>query len=215
MDEKVKELQEALLKHQEIHRQAVEKHQAEIKTVKDAIKVLETKKPADSAQGAEEIKKINKAIMGLEESLTTIKAQRLADKRYNTEDGLAEHLQDSSALNKDIDFRRLAKSILRDPHAKKYKSAFMRMIHDPYDKRESRKHLNLLVDEIKDSDTDAEDSFIKKNLTKITGLIWNYRKSYLKPPPCAELPKSRRLPVAIMSLESGQQYQQPTGEALN
>ena len=179
MDEQqIKELKADQLKIQELHRKAVEKHNAEIKTLKDAVKVLKTKEPADTAVGSEEIKKLNEAFDGISDKIKTIMAQREADKKYNTVAGLAEHFADSNPTEKRINFHQMAKSILDDPFKDSYKSAFLMKLKDPRDEKNTRAKLNEKVQEIKGSSVSGDESFIKKNLTTIIG----EEAGYLCPP---------------------------------
>ena len=169
MEKQITELREDMLRQQEVHRKAVEKHNAEITTVREALKALETKKLADSSSGAEEIKKINKALNATEDKIKTLEARQTADKRYGDVDGFAEHLSDSLPAEKHIDFRKVAKSVLNDPFKDTYKSAFLKRVADPNDQRGSKANLLKVVADVKDSAVSEDESFIKKNLTTIVG----------------------------------------------
>ena len=168
-NQEIKEIQESVLSHHELHKKAVEKHSAEIKTVKQAIKALETKKLADSESGSEEINKINSALKSLEDKLTTLSAQRISDKKYKTVDGLAQDLAESTPSDSRTNYRQLAKSILEDPFAQKYKKAFFKKLSDPYDNRQSNKALAECSEEIRKSSITDDESFIKKSLTTVVG----------------------------------------------
>ena len=178
MNEQVKELQTSLLKHQEIHHKAVEKHGAEIKTVSEAVNSLKKDHLANTEKGTQEIGKINKAINALEDQLKTLLAKIKASSIYEKVEGLAEHLSDGSELNKDVDYKRLAKSILEDPYGEKYKKAFFAFIKDASDVKSHKSKFNKLTSEIVESNIDKDDSFIKKTLTTIVG----DEAAYLCPP---------------------------------
>ena len=169
MDQQIKEIQNSILEHHKMHRDTVEKHGAEIKTIKETVKALETGKLAEG-EANEKLKKINTTLKTLEDKLTTLQAQREADKRYNTEDGLADFMSKGDhETPSEMDFKKIAKSILKDPFAKSYKAAFMKRVADPYDRHGSSKNLLLAIDEIKKSSVDSGESFIKKTLTTIVG----------------------------------------------
>ena len=167
--EAIKQAMDTLLKTQTQHREAIEKNGAHLKTISDAQKALSEGKFADSSEVNDKITKLNKIMNGLEDKIKTLAVRKKANEIYGTQDGLAQLLSTSAPAEKQINYRRLAKSILDDPHAKEYKKAFFYAITNPNSTSDAQNKLLEVGENIKNSSTDPEDSYIKKALTTIVG----------------------------------------------
>ena len=168
-EQEMKSNYEKLMQAQRLHREAVEKHSAEIKTMQEGMKLLSDGKVAEKEKADTEIKNLNKKINDLEDKLKTAIARKKADEMYGSIDGLANELSKTAPEGVNQDFRRLAKSILDDPHGKEYKKAFFMSLKDATGLRGGVRKYEELVESIKNSNVDPEDSFVKKSLTTVIG----------------------------------------------
>ena len=184
--EQIKEIADKILRIDEERKKEAEKNGKVLKTISDGLEFLRKqqedteKKYSDDPISNEKIEKMTKKQNELEDQLKSLALKTEANTKYNTVDGLAKTLDDGyDEYNKSVstDYRRVAKSILHDPHKEELNKAFLKMIKDPLSVHHQQK-FHEIGQKIIASDTDPEDSYIKKALTSITG----QQAGYLTPP---------------------------------
>ena len=185
--EQIKEIADKILRIDEERKKEAEKNGKVLKTISDGLEFLRKqqedteKKYSDDPLVNEKLEKLTKKQNELEDQLKSVALKTEANTKYNTVDGLAKTLDDGydKATEKEIptDYRRVAKSILHDPHKEELNKAFLKMIKDPLSVHHQQK-FHETGQKIIASDTDPEDSYIKKSLTSITG----QQAGYLTPP---------------------------------
>ena len=170
--EELKKLTDDIAKNHLEYQKAIEEGKLASKSLKEANEKLEKR----NVFLTEKMTKIEKDLEEKTDKIKTLYARYEARKMYEEEDGLTELYLKGDDKITDEAARRIAKSILKDPHAKEYQKSFLTVLRDPKNNLKSSK-LNSVVEDIQKSSHHEEDSMTKKSLNSM-----QESGNYLVPP---------------------------------